>query len=97
MPQAKMKLFASVLRSAIASQEITLTEAARRIGVTPGSVCRWRNGEEVPVQRKYLSAISKEFDIDFEALCVIAFTSRYPFLEGMFRKAPEQVYKLRAV
>lgn len=93
----KMKWFASVLRSAIASQEISLTEAAKRIGVTPGSVCRWRNGEEIPVQKKYLVAISREFDIDFEALCVIAFTSRYPFLEGMFRKEVEQFYELRAV
>lgn len=80
--------FGKILASAINVKGITLTECAGQIGVTPGAVSRWRSGEEVPVDKKYIKALSEIFDIEFESLCVIVFSSKYPFLRRMFRKEP---------
>ena len=80
--------FAKVIDYIIVANNLSLTEAAERAGVTTGAMSRWRSGAAVTVDEKCLRTMCKKFGIDFESLCVIAFSSKYPFLKEMFRTEP---------
>ena len=84
----RLELFAKVIGYVIDASNISLTEAADRVGVSPGAMSRWRSGAEITVDEKYLRAICDGFGVDFESICVIAFSSKYPFLKEMFRAEP---------
>jgi len=80
--------FAHALDTAILAHEMLGKEAAKGIGVSAGAITRWRTGQEVPTDEKYLRAISQVLDLDFDQLCVDAFTSKFPFLKSMFENRP---------
>jgi len=80
--------FAKTLDSAILANELKGHEAAKLAGVTPGAITRWRSGQEIPTNEKYLRALSKELNIPFDVLCVNAFVSKFPFLKTIFKDRP---------